>query len=76
MENSSEVGSRPAADIQTSMWEGIRRFNGEPPMPNPFALSPEEELRRHQRHRQTGEAGEEKLIWKEEHQHYGYSSSF
>lgn len=46
MENSSEVGSRPAADIQTSMWEGIRRFNGEPPMPNPFALSPEEELRR------------------------------
>lgn len=46
MENNSEVGSRPAADIQTSMWEGIRHFNGEPPMPNPFALSPEEELRR------------------------------
>ena len=47
VENSNnEVGSQLPAGIQTSMWEGIRHSNGEPAVPNPFALSPEEELRR------------------------------
>lgn len=44
--NTNEVGSQLSTGIQTSMWEGIRRSNGEPPMPSPFALSHEEELRR------------------------------
>lgn len=42
----NENGSQLPTGVQTSMWEGIRHSNGEPPMPNPFALSPEEELRR------------------------------
>jgi len=48
MENNTpnENTSQLPSGTQTSMWEGIRQFNGEPPMPNPFALSPEEEQRR------------------------------
>lgn len=44
--NNREAGSQLSSGIQTSMWEGMRHSNGEPPLPNPFALSPEEELRR------------------------------
>lgn len=44
--NAKEVGAVLPIGVQTSMWEGIRQSNGEPPLPNPFALSPEEELRR------------------------------
>lgn len=42
----NENASQLPTGTQTSMWEGIRQFTGEPPMPNPFALSPEEEQRR------------------------------
>lgn len=44
--NTHEAGAMLPTGTQTSMWEDIRQFNGEPPLPNPFALSPEEELRR------------------------------
>lgn len=48
MENnkSTDTSSRAPSGLQMSMWDGMRRTNGEPPMPNPFALSPEEEKRR------------------------------
>ena len=44
--NTNEEMAMLPTGIQTSMWEGMRQPNGEPPLPNPFALSPEEELRR------------------------------
>lgn len=44
--NTKEAGEILPTGVQTSMWEGIRQSNSEPPLPNPFALSPEEELRR------------------------------
>ena len=48
MENnkSTDTISRAPSGLQMTMWDGMRRTNGEPPMPNPFALSPEEEKRR------------------------------
>lgn len=42
----NNTGSKVPIGLQTTIWDGMRRTNGEPPMPNPFALSPEEELRR------------------------------
>ncbi len=48
MENNkrSETTSNLLSGLQMSLWDGMRQTNGEPPMPNPFALTPEEELRR------------------------------
>lgn len=48
MENNKnpDTGTRFPSGLQMSLWDEMRRTNGEPPMPNPFALSPEEELRR------------------------------
>lgn len=47
MENSTnEAGSHQTANIQTTMWEEMRRHDGKPSMKNPFALSRKEEQRR------------------------------
>ena len=43
---SNKALAHPPTGIQTSMWEGIHLSKGEPAMASPFALSPEEELRR------------------------------
>ena len=44
--NNHEIGPQLSTGIQTSMWEGLRQLDGDPSMQSPFALSPEEELRR------------------------------
>ena len=48
MENNKTPETSPnlPSGLQMSLWDDMRRTNGEPPMPSPFALSPEEEMRR------------------------------
>lgn len=44
--NQPETSSKPPSGLQMPLWDDMRRTNGKSPMPNPFALSPEEELGR------------------------------
>lgn len=44
--NSNDIGTQLPTGIQTSIFEGISHTGSEPVILNPFALSPEEELRR------------------------------